>query len=77
MQGNSVVLVLEYCCSDLAELIRFAARPLPEALVKGIIHQLLLAVDACHSVGTLASGINTPLMYLILSRHSMLYEATQ
>lgn len=51
MQGNSLVLVLEYCCSDLAELIGFAATPFAEAFVKGIVQQLLQAIDACHQAG--------------------------
>ena len=51
VQGNSLVLVLEYCCSDLAELVGFAAKPFDEAIVKSIVQQLLQAVEACHLAG--------------------------
>lgn len=50
-KGHSVMLVQEYCCSDLSQLIGAARQRFPEGAVKGIMQQLLRGVWACHGAG--------------------------
>lgn len=52
-QGNSLVLVLEFCRIDLAEVIRRSWQPLPEAVLKRLLQQILEGLAACHETGIL------------------------
>lgn len=45
---NNIVLVLEYLCSDLGEVITQAKEALPRAVVKGFLKQTLHALSFCH-----------------------------
>ena len=51
VQGQSLVMVLEYCCSDLSALLKAVPHRLLERHAKGILQQLLRGVHACHSAG--------------------------
>ena len=51
LQGGSVHLVLEYCCTDLAQVLQVIDRPLSEAQLKYLMQQLLRGVAACHQAG--------------------------
>ncbi|DBA85925.1 TPA: protein serine/threonine kinase activity protein [Trebouxia sp. C0004] len=50
-QGSSLVLVLEFCCADLAQVIYSSWQPLPEAVVKCLMQQMLEGLAACHAAG--------------------------
>ncbi|KAL0031204.1 hypothetical protein WJX77_009464 [Trebouxia sp. C0004] len=52
-QGSSLVLVLEFCCADLAQVIYSSWQPLPEAVVKCLMQQMLEGLAACHAAGIL------------------------
>lgn len=52
-QGHSVVLVQEFCTTDLSRVIHEASFRLPEALVKGILQQMLRGIWACHRDGVM------------------------
>lgn len=45
------MLVLEFCHTDLAEVIRSSWQPLPEAVVKRLLQQILEGLAACHETG--------------------------
>ncbi len=51
LQGGSVHLVLEFCCTDLAQVLQVTERPLTEAQLKCLMQQLLRGVAACHQAG--------------------------
>jgi serine/threonine protein kinase len=51
--GACVVLAFEFCPSDLAAALRAHSGPLPPAVVKGILLQLLRGVEAIHSANVL------------------------
>ena len=51
LQSSSLVLVFEYCCTDLAEVIQYRWTPLPEAVLKSLIQQTLQGLAACHEAG--------------------------
>ena len=51
LQGGSVHLVLEFCCTDLAQVLQVIDRPLTEAQLKNLMQQLLRGVAACHQAG--------------------------
>lgn len=61
VQEGGHVLVMELCQTDLATVLQHTTQRLDEALVKGIMTQLLQGVAACHSAGemwlSLASSI--------------------
>ena len=48
-KGNSVMLVQEYCFSDLSKVITASCDRLHEKMVKGIMQQVLYGIRACHS----------------------------
>ena len=50
-RGCSLRLVLEWCPTDLGQLLRRCAAPLPERECLAALHHLLLALDACHERG--------------------------
>mmetsp|Transcript_24168 Transcript_24168/g.61948 ORF Transcript_24168/g.61948 Transcript_24168/m.61948 type:complete len:336 (-) Transcript_24168:79-1086(-) len=52
-QGSSLTLVLEYCSTDLAELLMNVTQAMDEAAVKCILQQILRGVAACHASGIL------------------------
>ena len=45
------VLVLELCCTDLAAALDYARFGWHEALIRGLLRQLLQGVAACHNTG--------------------------
>jgi serine/threonine protein kinase len=51
--GASVVLAFEFCPSDLAAAVRAHLGPLPPAVVKGVLLQLVRGVEAIHSAHVL------------------------
>lgn len=51
--GSSLLLVLEYCVTDLAALLAAMPHRLPERLLKGLAQQLLGGLAACHRHGIL------------------------
>jgi len=57
LQGTSLVLVLEFCCTDLAEVIQSSWQPLPEAVLKSLVQQILEGLAACHQAGNPHSHI--------------------
>ncbi len=50
-QDSGYVLVMELCRTDLAEVLQRATQRLDEALVKGLMLQLLQGIAACHAAG--------------------------
>lgn len=42
---------MELCTVDLSEALRYTTQRLDEALVKGLLLQLLEGVSACHNAG--------------------------
>jgi hypothetical protein len=57
LQGFGVSLVLEYCLTDLRNLLHLMdGGPLKPALVKAVMQQLLQAIHACHTAGDTAGG---------------------
>ncbi|GAX85740.1 hypothetical protein CEUSTIGMA_g13155.t1 [Chlamydomonas eustigma] len=56
-KGSSVLLVQEFCCTDLARVIRSAYERFPEAMIKGILQQILRGLRACHSSGIMHRDI--------------------
>eukprot|EP00193_Tetraselmis_chui_P018008 CAMPEP_0177778428 /NCGR_PEP_ID=MMETSP0491_2-20121128/15947_1 /TAXON_ID=63592 /ORGANISM="Tetraselmis chuii, Strain PLY429" /LENGTH=296 /DNA_ID=CAMNT_0019297697 /DNA_START=106 /DNA_END=993 /DNA_ORIENTATION=- len=52
-QGSSLTMVLEYCATDLDELLKNATRALDESTIKCILQQILRGLAACHSSGIL------------------------
>lgn len=54
LQNSTVVLVLEYCCTDLAEVIQHSWQVLPEDVLKALFQQILTGLAACHEAGTFA-----------------------
>eukprot|EP00798_Chlamydomonas_sp_ICE-L_P029022 gene29022-32219_t len=50
-KGSSVVLVMEYCCMDLQKALHALTSSLPEALIKGLMLQVLHGVKAVHEAG--------------------------
>ena len=50
-QGRVWHLVQELCASDLAHLLAATYGPLPLAVVKAVLRQLLSALAACHAAG--------------------------
>ncbi|KAL3157338.1 Cyclin-dependent kinase 20 [Trebouxia sp. C0010 RCD-2024] len=52
-QNNTLVLVLEYCCTDLAEIIQHSWHPLSEEVLKSLFQQILTGLAACHEAGIL------------------------
>ena len=44
-------IVLEYCCTDLSEIIAHSCQPLPEATLKALVQQVLQGLAACHQAG--------------------------
>jgi len=46
-----MVLVQEYCATDLASLLRKQHCRLPENLIKGLMQQMLRGLAACHAAG--------------------------
>jgi cell cycle related kinase len=48
-KGSSIMLVQEYCFSDLSKLVSASCDRLHEKVVKGIMIQVLRGVKACHS----------------------------
>lgn len=50
-RGSALVLVMEFCASDLGKLIAGAQRALPEPLVKCVLQSVLRGVAACHAAG--------------------------
>ena len=57
-QGHSVLLVQEYCCTDLAQMLSKASERFPEAVVKGILLQILRGVWTCHRAGEICRWLN-------------------
>lgn len=51
LQNNTLVLVLEYCCTDLAEVIQHSWHPLSEEVLKSLFQQILTGLAACHEAG--------------------------
>lgn len=51
LQNNTLVLVLEYCCTDLAEIIQHSWHPLSEEVLKSLFQQILTGLAACHEAG--------------------------
>jgi hypothetical protein len=49
--GSALILIFEFCASDLAQLLHNTDEPLEEGAVKGWFLQLLQGVDACHTAG--------------------------
>mmetsp|Transcript_20814 Transcript_20814/g.57765 ORF Transcript_20814/g.57765 Transcript_20814/m.57765 type:complete len:315 (+) Transcript_20814:141-1085(+) len=52
-EGSALTMVLEYCVTDLDDLLKNATAPLDEAVIKCILQQILRGVAACHSSGIL------------------------
>lgn len=50
-QGHSIMLAQEYCCGDLSHIIGGATQRFPEAVVKGIMQQVLRGLAAIHQAG--------------------------
>jgi serine/threonine protein kinase len=57
VEENNVVLVLEYLCSDLGEVIGQAEAPLGRAVVKGYLKMCLTALRFCHERGVIHRDI--------------------
>lgn len=55
LQGQSVVMVMEFCPSNLASLLRQHHARLPERFVKALLQQALRGLAACHSAGVLSN----------------------
>ncbi|KAF5838518.1 kinase-like domain-containing protein [Dunaliella salina] len=56
-KGSSMVLVQEYCATDLASLLRKQHCRLPERCVKGLMQQMLRGLAACHAAGIMHRDI--------------------
>ncbi|KIY96217.1 cyclin-dependent kinase 20 [Monoraphidium neglectum] len=52
-EGSQLYLVQELCSTDLSRLIAACYDPLPPQITKGLLRQLLLALDACHAAGVM------------------------
>lgn len=50
-QADSTHLVLELCATDLSRLLAACYAPLPQAVAKGIMQQLLTGLAAAHAAG--------------------------
>jgi len=50
-KGHSVILVQEYCFSDLARLINGSCDRFPDIFIKGILQQILRGTHAIHKSG--------------------------
>ncbi len=51
LQAGCLQLVMEYCPSDLAHLLKACYHPLPVPIIKSIMRQMLLGMQACHAAG--------------------------
>ena len=51
LQNTSLVLVLEFCCTDLADIIKYSWQPLSEDVLKALFQQVLTGLAACHEAG--------------------------
>ncbi len=51
VQDDTHVLVMELCCTDLAAALDHAKVGWDEALIRGLLRQLLQGVAACHNTG--------------------------
>lgn len=50
------MLAQEYCCGDLSHIIGGATQRFPEAVVKGIMQQVLRGLAAIHQAGAVGWG---------------------
>ena len=51
LQNTTLVLVLEFCCTDLADVIQHSWQPLSEDVLKAVFQQILTGLAACHEAG--------------------------
>lgn len=63
--GSALILIFEFCPSDLAQLLRCSEEPLEEAAVKGWFIQLLRGIAACHSAGIMHRVSLSALVFLL------------
>mmetsp|Transcript_12253 Transcript_12253/g.33442 ORF Transcript_12253/g.33442 Transcript_12253/m.33442 type:complete len:314 (-) Transcript_12253:776-1717(-) len=56
-KGSSMVLVQEYCATDLASLLKKQHCRMPERCVKGLMQQMLRGLAACHAAGIMHRDI--------------------
>lgn len=54
-QGQAIYLVQEYCLTDLANVLRKSVTRPPQAVVKGVMVQLLRGLAALHEAGEASS----------------------
>mmetsp|Transcript_22363 Transcript_22363/g.26937 ORF Transcript_22363/g.26937 Transcript_22363/m.26937 type:complete len:361 (+) Transcript_22363:883-1965(+) len=48
-EGSSLVLALEFCATDLAQILRLQPETLDPPIIKGIMLQILRGLAACHA----------------------------